>query len=88
MRFFKNTYEEMQWFKDMSEAEKKAYLARHHQTDEYLEQEADLYENDFYEWDRNRNPIAKVLFPFPNPPHPLYGKSAAEKVESIIRWIL
>lgn len=87
MGLFKNSYEGMQWFEQMSEEEKQAYLARHHQTPEYQEQEADLYYNDFYAWDRNRGPVSKIFCPMPLPPHPFYGKTAGEKAVSLFRWI-
>lgn len=88
MGLFRNSYEGMQWFEQMSDEEKQAYLARHYNTEEYQQQERDLYDNDFYAWERQRNPVSKVIFPYPLPPHPLYGKTAGEKAASFLRWIL
>lgn len=87
MGLFKNSYEGMQWYKDMSEADKAAYRAKHHNTQEYQNYERDLADQDWYAWEQQRSIPDKILDPIAIPPHPFYGKTAGEKVSSLLRWI-
>jgi hypothetical protein len=61
---------------------------------EYERQQESDIENQTGDWDpdywarQRKKSAAERMFWQSSPPHPLYGKSAEEKVFSLIRWLL